>query len=199
MKAENSQSQRVRLFKNERLERLTLIGPQSFALVWGVVLPLVAWMAWGTTDLAHGIGLFAVGFVSWGLCEYALHRFLFHWSVQWPPMKWIVFLIHGNHHASPNDRMRNLMPAVVSIPAAIGILYGCRAGLGPAGSWLALGFLCGYVIYDAIHFACHQASGGGVLFDALKRHHLRHHFVSDAGNYAISTIFWDRVFGSKIS
>lgn len=191
-------SQRVRLFKNERLEQLTLIGPHSFTLIWGLVLPLVAWSGWGATDFAHGFGLFVAGFVVWGLCEYALHRYLFHWSVQWPPMKSIVFLIHGNHHTCPNDRMRNLMPAIVSVPVAIGIWFGFRAGLGPAGSWLVLGFLCGYVVYDAIHFACHQASSGGALFMALKRHHLRHHYVNDAGNYAISTIFWDRVFGSKI-
>ena len=30
----------------------------------------------------------------------------------------------------------------------------------------------------------------------LKRHHLAHHFHSERGNFGITSLFWDRVFGT---
>lgn len=191
-------SQRIRLFENDWLEKLTLISPQSFAFIWGLVLPLIAWSGWGTIGFVGGLGMFVAGLVVWSLSEYLLHRYLFHWSTQWPPARWLVFLIHGNHHAKPDDPMRNLMPPIISLPVALGVWSGCRAAIGPEGAWLALGFLCGYVIYDVVHFACHQLKSGNALFKALKRHHMRHHYVDEKRNYAISAIFWDRVLGSRI-
>lgn len=190
---------RVRLFKSERLEKLTLIDPVAFALVWGTVLPLIAWSGWGQgVGFFRGLSLFLIGLAVWSVFEYALHRYLFHWSTEWAPVRWLVFLIHGNHHAYPNDRMRNLMPLVVSLPIAFGVWSGSRAAIGPAGAWVALGFLCGYVIYDVIHFACHQKSKGGRLFKLLKQHHMRHHYIDQQRNFAISAIFWDRVFGTRV-
>jgi sterol desaturase/sphingolipid hydroxylase (fatty acid hydroxylase superfamily) len=32
----------------------------------------------------------------------------------------------------------------------------------------------------------------------FKRHHMRHHYVNEDTNFAISALFWDRVFGSRI-
>ena len=191
-------SQRIQLFQNGRLEKLTLISPRTFVIAWSVVLPLIAWSGWVDTDLLRATGLTLSGLVIWGVTEYLLHRYLFHWKVQWPPMRWLVFLIHGNHHTSPNDPMRNLMPLVVSLPIAFGMWWGSRAALGAEGAFLALGFLMGYVIYDVIHFACHQLQIKSSWFHALKRHHMRHHYVDENRNFSISVIFWDRVFRTKI-
>lgn len=192
-----SHEQRIRLFEREGPEKLTVISPRAFALIWGVLIPLIAWMGWGSASPGKGFALMLAGLVVWSLFEYVMHRFLFHWNTQLVPVKWLVFLMHGNHHCVPNDPMRNLMPPIVSIPIAALIWLAFVALCGPAGTWLFLGFIGGYVGYDLTHFACHQWPLRNRLGVALKRHHMRHHYVDDDANYAITFIFWDRVFGSR--
>jgi len=196
MRPSDHQSRRIRLFKNEHLEQLTLISPRIFALVWGILLPLIAWIGWGETGFWTGFSLFAAGLLVWTLFEYAMHRYLFHLKVEWPAARWFVFLIHGNHHDNPNDPMRDMMPLSVSLPVAALVWGACLMLLGGPGTWLFLGFILGYVVYDTIHYASHQWPMRGKLASALKRHHMRHHYVNENSNFAISAIFWDRVFGS---
>jgi 4-hydroxysphinganine ceramide fatty acyl 2-hydroxylase len=190
---------RIRLFRSERLEMLTMVSPRTFCLIWGLVLPVAVWAGWGTAGWVMGAGLFFGGLLFWSLFEYIMHRFLFHCELDWRAVRWFVFLIHGNHHASPNDDMRNLMPPIVSLPMGALVWWGCVVVAGPAGTWLFLGFVQGYVCYDLVHFACHQWPLQGALGVALKRHHIRHHHVNGHGNYAVTAIFWDRVFRSRIT
>ena len=190
--------QRVQLFENRLMERLTLISPRGFFLVWGIALPLITLAGWGTASIGYSVFLFALGLLVWSLFEYAMHRFLFHWDSDAPLVKWMVFAVHGNHHFSPNDPLRNLMPPLVSLPISAAVWATCVALLGMAGTWLFLGFIIGYVGYDVAHYACHQWPMRGRFALALKRHHMRHHHVDEEGNYAITAIFWDRVFGSHI-
>ncbi|MDD3800463.1 MAG: sterol desaturase family protein, partial [Novosphingobium sp.] len=110
----------------------------------------------------------------------------------------LVFLIHGNHQASPNDPMRGLMPLIVSVPVGLLVWAACLALLGAPGTWGLLGFMSGYVIYDLVHYTCHQWPMRGRIGGLFKRHHMRHHYVNEGGNFAISALFWDRVFGSRI-
>lgn len=190
--------QRIRLFRNDRLERLTLISWRTFALAWAVLLPSIAWAAWGTAKPLPALALVGAGLLVWTLFEYAMHRFLFHWHVNMAAVRRFVFLIHGNHHDNPNDALRDLMPLPVSLPIAAAVWLLSVLAIGPAGSWLFLGFISGYVAYDLLHYACHQWPMRGRFASAIKRHHMRHHFVDGHGNYAISAIFWDRVFASRI-
>lgn len=199
MSAVNASSPRIRLFKNERLEKLTLISARAFAIAWGFLLPFIAWVGWESAGPLEGFGLFAAGLVVWTLFEYVMHRHLFHLELEQPAAKWLVFLIHGNHHDSPNDPLRGIMPLSVSLPIAGLIWAACVALIGHAGTWAFLGFITGYVVYDAIHYACHQFPMRGKLAAALKRHHMRHHYVDDTRNYAISAIFWDSVFRTRIA
>jgi sterol desaturase/sphingolipid hydroxylase (fatty acid hydroxylase superfamily) len=198
MPAIDSNLQRIRLFKSERLEKLTLMSPRVFAGTWGLLLPLVAWAGWGTAAPLAGATLLAGGLLSWTLFEYAMHRYLFHLNVDQPVIRWLVFVIHGNHHANPGDPLRDLMPLSVSLPVSAAVWSACVALLGAGGTWVFLGWLSGYVFYDAIHYACHHSEMRGKLGAALKRHHMRHHHVDDMGNFAITAILWDRLLGSRI-
>lgn len=198
MSALDPSPQRVRLFQTDLLEKLTLISPQAFAVTWSLVLPIAVWAGWGAVGPLAGLGLLAAGHVIWSLFEYAMHRYLFHLELDLPVAKWFVFLIHGNHHDHPNDSLRGLMPFSVSVPVLTMVVAGCTALLGLAGIWLFLGFFVGYLIYDTTHYACHHLPMRGRLASALKRHHMRHHFIDDESNFAISAIFWDRVFGTRI-
>ncbi|WP_235037785.1 MULTISPECIES: sterol desaturase family protein [unclassified Novosphingobium] len=162
------------------------------------MLPLIAWTGWGSASPIEGFGLFAAGMVVWTLFEYAMHRYLFHLESDVAVVRWLVFLIHGNHHDNPNDALRGLMPLPVSVSIGSLVWLSFVALLGPAGTWMLLGFMTGYVLYDAVHFACHQFPMRGRLGKALKRHHMRHHYVDEDSNFAITAIFLDRVFGSRI-
>ena len=199
MPVQLSNQQRVRLFKSERLEKLTLISPRTFAASWAIMLPLIAYAGWASAAPPRALGLITGGLLTWTLFEYAMHRYLFHLESEVPAVRWLVFLIHGNHHDNPNDPMRGLMPLVVSVPVGLLVWAACLALSGPEGTWLLLGFMTGYVIYDTVHFTCHQRPMRGRVGRMLKRHHMRHHYVDEDGNFAISAIFWDRVFGSRIN
>ncbi|KAH0813535.1 hypothetical protein GEV33_009256 [Tenebrio molitor] len=61
------------------------------------------------------------------------------------------------------------------------------------------GGLTGYVIYDMIHFYLHYgAPKEGSYFYHLKRYHNQHHFAHHDSGFGISSVFWDKIFGSAI-
>ena len=198
MPRRNSHSQQIRLFRNEQLERLTVISPRGFATIWCALLPFIAWVGWGSAGVLPAIALFFAGIAVWTVFEYVMHRYLFHWKSDAALVQKFVFLMHGNHHADPNDGLRNLMPPIVSNPIASAVWGVLVLLLGSPGTWVFLGFMTGYVTYDITHYACHQWPMKGRLAFMLKRHHMRHHHVGQHGNYAITALFWDRVFGSLI-
>jgi sterol desaturase/sphingolipid hydroxylase (fatty acid hydroxylase superfamily) len=191
--------QRLRLFRHDLLERLTVVSPRTFVVIWTMLLLLVLWAGWGTVSAPMWIGLVAGGLLIWSLFEYAMHRYLFHLELDSELGRWLGFVMHGNHHADPNDPHRSMMPPIVSVTWSAAI-WGIFALLfGPVGTVIFLGFTIGYVTYDSIHYACHQLRPRSRLLRALRRHHLRHHYGRSKGNYAITTILWDRVFGSHLT
>jgi sterol desaturase/sphingolipid hydroxylase (fatty acid hydroxylase superfamily) len=189
---------RMRLFQSDALEYLTVISPMAFALLWLAILSLTAWSGWGTAGVWASIGLFLLGLMIWTLFEYAMHRFLFHWKTRSRIFKAVVFVTHGNHHVEPNDPYRNLMPPIISVPVLAAVWALCLLVVGPPGTVLFLGFMIGYVLYDGVHYACHQFPMRRGLLRHLRQHHIRHHYTRQEGNYAITATIWDWVFGTHI-
>lgn len=193
---------RIKLFENRWLEKLTVIAVPGFLALWAVGLPLIAWRAWSVTGAAPGLlqllALVAGGLLLWTLTEYVLHRFVFHWRPASALMEQLVFIMHGNHHAVPDDPLRNLMPPMVSVPVG-GLVWAGLVGIaGPAGNWLFLGWMSGYVAYDLVHYACHQWPMKGRLARMLKTHHMHHHHMREEGNFAITGMMWDRLFRTRV-
>ena len=64
---------------------------------------------------------------------------------------------------------------------------------------LSVGMLAGYTIYMCVHYACHfwAATPSGYLH-RVRLHHAIHHYRDDAGNFGVTTSFWDRVFRTRI-
>lgn len=189
---------RIKLFDNRWVEKLTVISARKFIALWAVGLGLLLQNAMRFESVEYPVVVFTAGIVVWTLTEYALHRFVFHWQPRSRVMQQFVFVMHGNHHAQPNDPLRNLMPPIVSLPLGGAIWAAMVAVVGPSGHWLFLGFMTGYVSYDLVHYAAHQWSMKGRLARMLKVHHMRHHHLHQAGNYAITALFWDRLFGTRI-
>jgi len=189
---------RIRLFQSDLLERTTVITPRAFAAVWTCVLAFVAYVAWGTASIGASVGLLLAGLVVWSLFEYVMHRFRFHFEMGSGIGRYVIFVTHGNHHVEPGDPHRNMMPPIVSVPWSAAIWGLMLLALGEAGSWLFLGFAMGYVIYDSVHYACHQLPMRGPVLGRMRKHHIRHHYAKRDGNYAITAIFWDRLFGTEV-
>ena len=199
MALHNPHQQPVRLFRSPVLERLSVISLRAFVVTWAVALPLIAWVGWKKSGGGALVApLLLSGILMWSLFESAMHRFTFHWSSSLPFIRGAVFVLHGNHHISSNDPLRNLMPPVVSFPIASAVWGLCVLALGAHGTWLFLGFIGGYVVYDITHFGCHQWPMKGRLASVLKRHHMRHHHGNEEGNFAITTPLWDKLFGTTI-
>lgn len=189
---------RLKLFGNAWAESLTVVSARTFTVLWAAALSGLLWAAWGTTSPAATIGLILAGWALWTFCEYALHRWVFHWEPSSALLRQFVFIMHGNHHAVPNDPLRNLMPPIVSVPVALLIGTGFVAAIGAPGLWLLLGFVAGYVAYDLVHYSCHQWPMKGRLARVLKTHHMRHHYLHGENNFAITGIMWDHLFRTRV-
>src|SRR5947199_9596471 len=70
-------------------------------------------------------GLFLLGVLLWTLLEYLIHRYIFHYEPKSRLGKQLQYIIHGVHHAYPNDTRRLVMPPSINIPleAQIYILF----------------------------------------------------------------------------
>ncbi|KAK0132563.1 Fatty acid 2-hydroxylase [Merluccius polli] len=189
--------QPIRLFGNSFLEANTKTSWYWVPVFW---LPIIFYFSWYcfttlaqettrlslTPDFSISVHkysfplLFALGWFLWSFIEYSIHRFIFHMK---PPANnyyliTLHFLLHGQHHKSPFDGSRLVFP-----PGMASILMGClylavRGVLpGVLGDCVFVGALCGYVVYDVIHYYLHYGSPkrGSYLY-SMKALHVKHHF-----------------------
>ncbi|NXB55360.1 FA2H hydroxylase, partial [Struthidea cinerea] len=211
----------IRLFHSDFLEFLSKTAWYVVFMVWTPVVLYLSWVSY--TSLAQGNTrlfasftteysipihkyyfpfIFLVGMILWSLVEYLIHRFVFHMK---PPASnyyliTLHFLLHGQHHKSPFDSSRLVFPPV---PASlvIGFFYGVLRLLLPKvlGLSVFVGGLCGYVIYDMMHYYLHYGSPKkGTYLYGLKAYHVKHHFEHQKSGFGISTRFWDYPFRTLI-
>lgn len=186
---------RGRMFEHEWLERLSCVNPLSVPLVFG---PAVVWLA--SNGLMGGISpivftaVAAAGFIGWTLLEYVVHRFLFHFQPRGQNGQAIAFLMHGVHHAFPDDDRRWVIPLTVSIPTALGLFAVSRAALGELHDAVFAGFLAGYLSYDVLHYLTHRGPMTSRWGRFLRAYHLAHHHASPDRHFGISSPLWDHVF-----
>ncbi|XP_069724900.1 fatty acid 2-hydroxylase [Phaenicophaeus curvirostris] len=211
----------IRLFHSDILESLSKTAWYVVFMVWTPVVLYLSWVSY--TSLAQGNTrlfssftteysipvhkyyfpfIFLLGMFLWSLLEYLIHRFVFHMK---PPASnyyliTLHFLLHGQHHKSPFDSSRLVFPPV---PASlvIGFFYGVLRLLLPEvlGLSVFVGGLCGYVIYDMMHYYLHYGSPKkGTYLYGLKAYHVKHHFEHQKSGFGISTRFWDRPFRTLI-
>ncbi|WP_312862418.1 sterol desaturase family protein [Rhizobium sp. BK313] len=133
-----------------------------------------------------------IGAAAWTLVEYLIHRFVLHHVVYIRDM-------HVQHHNAPAE--------LIDTPIWLSLFFMVAGVLLP--SWLAFGFgvasgftagmTLGYLTYGAMHHAMHhwRIPHGTYLYRA-KRWHAQHHASTDEGNYGVSSLFWDHVFGTVL-
>ncbi len=184
-----------RMFDQAVLEWFTWARPSTLAMIY---VPLAAFLFW--RGLASGVpwpaavALFVVGVFAWTLIEYVMHRFSFHFTPTGRLGVFFAYLIHGVHHAFPEDARRWVMPPVVSLPVTIAIALVVRLVFGTWYGPMIAGGAIAYLWYDVLHYAIHRGPLKSPMGAALRRHHLSHHYSLPERRFGVSTTLWDHVF-----
>jgi dihydroceramide fatty acyl 2-hydroxylase len=147
--------------------------------------------------LGASLALCVGGFTVWTLTEYWLHRVFFHWKPEFRGGERLHFLVHGVHHTWPKDKYRLVMPPAVSITLFFLFLGIFWMSLGDRLVWpFHAGFVIGYMSYDLTHYYIHHYNPRSEYGRRLKKNHMLHHFKDDGSRFGVSSMVWDRVFGT---
>ncbi|WP_339811607.1 sterol desaturase family protein [uncultured Imperialibacter sp.] len=197
-KVKPNNSGTTQLFKNPVLERLTRA---HYSVTLGILCSIAAFLLyWSGMEIGFSItqiaGLFTVGYFSWTLAEYLLHRFVFHMAPTNKIKNAIQHTLHGVHHEYPKDKSRVVMPptGALIIGSVLFVIF-----------WIPMqqyafafvpGFLLGYVTYAFMHYAIHAYQPPKNFLKVLWINHGIHHYKDDDRGFGVSSPFWDFVFGT---
>lgn len=127
-------------------------------------------------------GIMLLGAFTWTWVEYTLHRYFFHgedyWMDKLPHNKYVWyfhFLIHGIHHAFPQDHFRLVFPPVPGflVLGIFGYLPQRMIVPSDALNFFYSGFLIGYIMYDMMHYFLHHSSPKeGSWWQMMKIYHM---------------------------
>lgn len=185
---------RGRMFESDFLEFFSKVHPRTPFVFWipvaGGILGYSLYQ--GLTTVLETLALFPLGFFTWQLAEYWIHKKVFH---TWPGPT-----AHGFHHKYPDDDTRLVMPLTVSIGLASliggGLYFVGRPDL-TIPFWAGLVF--GYLWYDFLHWSTHHREPLTEWGKKLRAHHLAHHFGDPDKNFGISHMWMDKMLGSLMS
>lgn len=144
----------------------------------------------------------------WSWVEYNLHRFFFHgedyWMCKLPFNRyvwWFHFLIHGIHHAFPQDKYRIVFPPIPGLLVHGILIFPWVKAFVPTImlNYFYGGFLNGYIMYDTMHYFLHFSSPqDGSFWQTMKIYHMQHHYKWGAIGFGVSSKFWDFIYDTTI-
>jgi dihydroceramide fatty acyl 2-hydroxylase len=142
--------------------------------------------------------LFLFGFLSWGLLEYVLHRFVFHFNAASVFSRNSVYSAHLTHHENPKSTEYLFANLQISLPIATAYWLVAWAVLGTwrAASCLVIGLVAGYFCYEYLHFLAHHGRSRLPLFRYLKKYHLLHHYRTPDQRFGVTSPVFDLLFGT---
>ena len=180
------------------LERFSMAHPAVPFAVFFPVGVLASWRGWADGfTIAEVISAYLLGLVIWTATEYAFHRVSFHHEPQTESQVAYMYMLHGCHHAYPDDARRWVMPLAVSIPLSSAIYLVVRLVSGPAGNPIFGGFIHGYLLYDLLHYFIHRGHLPTRLGRFLRQYHLAHHYAKPDRHYGVTSPLWDVVFRTR--
>ena len=171
--------------------------PFYFFTAVGLFLGVAAAMGKGPSKSKISI-LLILGFLSWGVVEYVLHRFIFHLDARLISGRKFVYAAHLSHHENPKETDDLFASMQISAPlaAAYWLLAWAVLGTWRAASYLFIGLIFGYFCYEWLHFQAHHRRPRLPLFRYLKKYHLLHHYRTPGLRFGVTSPIFDRLFGS---
>jgi sterol desaturase/sphingolipid hydroxylase (fatty acid hydroxylase superfamily) len=144
--------------------------------------------------MAHALGSWMLGVLTWTFLEYVIHRWLGHdRRFRRTPFgqEHVRHHIEGNYFAPTGKKLviAALVTAIVSVPAVL--LVGPTVGI----AWVA-GLMTFYGVYELSHRREHTHAALGPYGRWARRHHFHHHFVDGRANHGVTSPLWDVVFGT---
>jgi hypothetical protein len=189
---------RAPMFDETWLERLTVAHPFWPAAVYGPAGCVSIWQASrGRLTLGAVLGAYAGGLLIWSLVEYLTHRLSFHHVPTTRGQVAYGYLVHGVHHAYPDDPRRWVLPIAVTLPIAAALFWLFGSLFGRFGLPVFGGFVHGYLAYDLLHYFIHSGRLPTRLGRYLRHYHLTHHFKSPDGHFGVSSPLWDVIFRTR--
>lgn len=173
----------------------TEMSARMFFLDFYVFPPLVVagllYAGWGRGPIGWlwAAAMLLLGLSVWTLAEYLIHRFAFH---HFPVLK----AVHLAHHDDPRELTGT--PTILTVVVFAVLCFWPLAELTDrhSAAGFTAGMMAGYTAYAGVHYVVHHLGSGGSrwLRRLIKAHALHHH--DDSGNFGVTTVFWDRVFGT---
>ena len=140
------------------------------------------------------LALVGLGWIAWSLAEYLLHRFVLHGIKPFS-------ILHALHHQRPQALLAT--PTLVSAGLILVLVFLPLLALAEAWRAVAvtLGVAAGYWVYSVAHHATHHWHSRGAWLLRRRHWHALHHRAGrqpgrKPGYYGISTLVWDRLFGT---
>ncbi len=142
--------------------------------------------------------LLVTGLLSWGLVEYALHRFIFHYDARSESGRKFVHAAHLSHHEDPGatDRLFTGLRMSVPIAAVYWLLAWAAAGSWRAAVYLLIGLVAGYFCYEWLHFQAHHGRPRLRPLRYLRKYHLLHHHRTPGLRFGVTSPLFDLTFGT---
>ena len=142
--------------------------------------------------------LIILGFLSWCVVEYVLHRFIFHLDPRLISGSKFVYASHLSHHENPRETDDLFASMRISAPlaAAYWLLAWAALGSWRSASYLLIGLIAGYFCYEWLHFQAHHRRPRLRLFRYLKKYHLLHHYRTPALRFGVTSPLMDLLFGT---
>ena len=128
-----SRDKQTRLERNRQVDRFQLYKPYAFYTIVLSAMQLAVVRS-GDSSLYAAAALFGAGLLTWGLYEYATHRWVLHREPRAEGFNLPGNLTHLRHHADPNSLQRLNVQLSESIPVCV--VYYLLAWL-LTGSWQA--------------------------------------------------------------
>jgi sterol desaturase/sphingolipid hydroxylase (fatty acid hydroxylase superfamily) len=184
-----------RMFNQETIERLTVGHPKwplMLYIPFSLLLLAIAWRG-GMTEVAI-LGWYLAGLLIWSLTEYVMHRFSFHHTPSTERQVAFGYLVHGVHHAFPDDARRWVLPLAASLSVGAVLLGVFVLVLGRQAPACFAGFTHGYLAYDTIHYLIHRGPMRSRVGQFLRKYHYQHHYATPDSRYGVSSPLWDLIF-----
>ena len=191
---------RGRIFESDFFEFFSKIHPSTpFIFYIPIGLGILGYaLTQGTTTPLMAVAMFPLGWVTWQLLEYFIHKHAFHWEGNGPFTRRMHEILHGYHHKYPDDDTRLVMPLGASIPLVVGfggLMY--LIGAPHITVPYFVGALFGYLWYDFIHWSTHFRKPLTEWGKRMRSAHMHHHFADHSVNMGISHMWVDIIVGTR--
>lgn len=199
---------RSRLDRRYQLDKMTLrelvvayfthysIQVYLLLAILAIVAAALTAPSWREPLIGAVLALLLYPFFEYALHRWVLHgRFLYKW--RWTAKVWKR--IHYDHHQDPHDlsvlfgALYTTLPPIFLLSLPIGwLVAGPSAGFGALAA-----ALLAFAGYEFCHCVQHLPfTPKNRWLREIKKRHLAHHFHSEQGNFGITSMIWDRLFGT---